>query len=86
VVWKWKLHTGSEVEAMRTRWYGSGGEEGIAERVGRRRVYCDGFGNSDNLRQRLVRTEAERNGRGLEASPFADGNRISARPRAPAGI
>jgi len=42
VVWKWELHTGSEVEAMRTRWYGSGSEEGIVERTGRRRVYTIG--------------------------------------------
>ena len=39
VVWKWKLHMGSEVEAMRTQWYGSGGEEGIVECAGQRRVY-----------------------------------------------
>jgi len=36
VVWKWELHTGSEVEAMRTRWNGSGSEEEIVERAGRR--------------------------------------------------
>jgi len=34
VVWKWELHTGSEVEAMRTRWNGGGnsgarGAEGL---------------------------------------------------------
>jgi len=28
---KWNLHRGSEVEAMQTRWYGSGSEEGIVE-------------------------------------------------------
>jgi len=33
---------GSEVEAMRMWWYGSGGEEGIVERTGRRRVYTIG--------------------------------------------
>ena len=35
-MWKWKLHTGSEVEAMRTQWNGSGSEEEIVERAGRR--------------------------------------------------
>jgi len=30
--------------------------------------------------------EAERNKRGLEASPYADGNRVSSCPHAPAGI
>jgi len=41
VVWKWELHTGSEVEAMRTRWNGGGSEEEIVERAGRR-VYTIG--------------------------------------------
>jgi len=27
VMCKWNLHRGGEVEAMRTRWYGSGSEE-----------------------------------------------------------
>jgi len=36
VVWKWKLHMGSEVEAMRMRWNRSGSEEEIAEHVGQR--------------------------------------------------
>jgi len=36
VVWRWKLHTGNEVEAMRMRWNGGGSEEGIVERAGRR--------------------------------------------------
>ena len=27
MVWRWKLHTGSEVEAMQTRWNGGGSEE-----------------------------------------------------------
>ena len=35
MVWKWELHTGSEVEAMRMWWNGSGSEEEIVERVGR---------------------------------------------------
>jgi len=34
VVWKWKLHTGSEVEAMRMRWNGSGSKEEIVEHMG----------------------------------------------------
>jgi len=41
-VWKWRLHTGGEVEAMRVRWNGSGSEEEIVERAGRRRVYTIG--------------------------------------------
>ena len=35
-MWKWKLHTGSEVEAMRMRWNRSGSKEEIVEHVGRR--------------------------------------------------
>jgi len=35
-MWRWKLHTGSEVEAMRTRWNGSGSKEEIVERAGQR--------------------------------------------------
>jgi len=33
---------GSEVEAMRTQWYGSGSEEGIVEHTGWRWVYTIG--------------------------------------------
>jgi len=40
---KWNLHRGGEVEAMRTRWYGSGSEEELVERAGRRRVYTIGI-------------------------------------------
>jgi len=36
VVWRWKLHMGNEVEAMRMRWNRGGSEEGIVERAGRR--------------------------------------------------
>ena len=36
VMWKWKLHTGSEVEAMRTQWNRSGSEEEIVECAGQR--------------------------------------------------
>jgi len=39
---KWNLHRGSDVEAMRMRWYGSGSEEELVERAGRRRVYTIG--------------------------------------------
>ena len=42
-MWKWKLHTGSEVEAMRTRWYGGGSEEELVERAGQRWVYTIGI-------------------------------------------
>ena len=41
MVWKWELHTGSEVEAMRMQWNGSGSEEEIVERAGQR-VYTIG--------------------------------------------
>jgi len=47
---------------------------------------CDGISNSDNLRQRLFGRKPKGIGRGLEASPFADGNRISSRPCTPVGI
>jgi len=40
-MWKWKLHTGGEVEAMRMWWNGSGSEEEIVEHVGQR-VYTIG--------------------------------------------
>jgi len=40
---KWNLHRGGEVEAMRTRWYGSGSEEELVECAGRRRVYTIGI-------------------------------------------
>ena len=42
-MWKWRLHTGSEVEAIRVRWNRSGSEEEIVERAGRRRVYTIGI-------------------------------------------
>ena len=40
---EWNLHRGGEVEAMRTRWHGSGSEEELVERVGWRRVYTIGI-------------------------------------------
>jgi len=43
VVWKWRLHTGGEVEAMRVQWYGSGSKEEIVERTGRRRIHTIGI-------------------------------------------
>ena len=57
---KWNLHRGSEVEAMRTRWYGSGSEEELVERAGRRRVYTIGIspaacGNGTNIRRHNIR-------------------------------
>jgi len=36
MVWRWKLHTGSEVEAMQTRWNGGGSEEEMVEHAGQR--------------------------------------------------
>ena len=33
-MWRWKLHTGSEVEAIRMQWNRGGSKEGIAEHVG----------------------------------------------------
>jgi len=59
-VWKWKLHTGSEVEAMRTRWYGGGSEEELVECAGRRRVYTIGIspavcGNDTNNQRHSIR-------------------------------
>ena len=48
---------------------------------------CDGFGNSDNLRQRLYEQKPKGNRKGvlrLVRSPTEFG--ISSRPRAPAGI
>ena len=43
MVWKWRLHTGGEVEAMRVQWNGSGSEEEIVEHAGQRRVYTIGI-------------------------------------------
>jgi len=48
---------------------------------------CDGFGNSDNLRQRLYERKPKGNGKGvlrLVRSPMEFG--FSSRPHAPAGI
>jgi len=42
-VWKWRLHTGGEVEAMQVWWNGSGSKEEIVECAGRRRVYTIGI-------------------------------------------
>ena len=55
---KWNLHRGGEVEAMRTRWYGSGSKEGLVERAGRRRVYTIGIspaacGNDTSSRKHI---------------------------------
>jgi len=57
---KWNLHRGGEVEAMRTRWYGSGSEEELVERAGRRRVYTIGIspaacGNDTSSRKHIIR-------------------------------
>ena len=35
MVWRWELHTGSEVEAMQTWWNRGGSKEGIVECAGR---------------------------------------------------
>ena len=43
VVWKWKLHTGGEVEAMQVQWYGSGSEAVLVEHVKQRQVYTVGI-------------------------------------------
>jgi len=57
---EWNLHRGGEVEAMRTRWYGSGSEEELVERAGRRRVHTIGIspavcGNDTNNRRHIIR-------------------------------
>ena len=59
-MWKWKLHTGSEVEAMRMRWYGGGSEEELVECAGWRRVYTIGIspvacGNDTNNQRHSIR-------------------------------
>jgi len=54
VVWKGKLNMGSEVEAMQTRWSGSGSEEGIVECMGQRRVYT--IGASLSSERRMLQT------------------------------
>ena len=43
MVWKWRLHTGSEVEAMQVQWYRSGSEEELVEHTGQRWVYTIGI-------------------------------------------
>jgi len=58
---KWNLHRGGEVEAMRTRWHGSGSEEELVERTGQRRVYTIGIspaagGNDTSNRKHSIRT------------------------------
>jgi len=57
---KWNPHRGGEVEAMRTRWHGSGSEEELVERTGRRRVYTIGIspaacGNDTSSRKHIIR-------------------------------
>jgi len=43
VVWKWELHTGNAVEAMRVQWYGGGSKVALVERAKWRRVYTIGI-------------------------------------------
>ena len=43
VVWKWRLHTGGEVEAMQVQWNRSGSKEEIVECAGQRQVYTIGI-------------------------------------------
>jgi len=60
VMCKWNLHRGGEVEAMRTRWYGSGSEEELVECAEQRRVYTIGIspaacGNDTSSRKHIIR-------------------------------
>jgi len=57
VVWRWKLHTGSEVEAMRTRWNGGGSEEELsgARRAGTGLYYW----SESSSERRVIQTQGK---------------------------